>query len=177
MSQRQDHDDPYDGERTPERDSAGGGAGARIRNQHLWVDLQIQQAMARGEFDDLPGAGKPIEGLGGQHDPDWWLKKMVEREKISVLPPALSLRREDLTLDTLLDRQAAEKQVRSVVEDFNRRIINARRQLEGGPPVITPLRDVEAEVAAWAARRTARRAAAAKRAGDVSATRRRWWRR
>lgn len=152
-------------------------AAARIAQQQLWVDLQVKQAMERGEFDDLPGAGKPIEGLGEHHDPDWWLKKMVEREKISVLPPALALRKEDLELDDLLDRQAGEKQVRSVLEDFNRRIVDARRQLEGGPPVITPTRDVEAEVTAWRDRRTAKREAAAARRGEEERSRRRWWRR
>ena len=32
----------------------------------------------RGEFDDLPGRGKPIESLGAQHDPDWWVKQLRE---------------------------------------------------------------------------------------------------
>ena len=62
--------------------------------------------MERGEFDDLPGAGKPIEDLGDQHDPDWWLKQLIEREKITgSLPPALELRKEDAELDALLDRR------------------------------------------------------------------------
>ncbi|RYP81111.1 DUF1992 domain-containing protein [Nocardioides guangzhouensis] len=110
--------------------------------------------MARGDFDDLPGAGKPIEGLGSDPDPDWWLKKLVEREQITgVLPEALQLRKDDLELDALLDRQPNEEHVRRELEDFNRRVVNARRQLLGGPPVITPTRDVEGEVAAWRERR------------------------
>ena len=28
----------------------------------------------RGEFDNLPGAGKPLPGLDGTDDPDWWVK-------------------------------------------------------------------------------------------------------
>ena len=55
--------------------------------------------MERGEFDNLPGAGKPIEGLGAQHDPEWWLKQLIERERIAVLPPALQLRKDDAELD------------------------------------------------------------------------------
>ena len=31
--------------------------------------------------------------------PDWWLKKLVEREQIAVLPPSLALRKEDAELD------------------------------------------------------------------------------
>jgi hypothetical protein len=48
--------------------------------------------------------------------------------------------------------------VRAVIEDFNARILDARRQLLGGPPVITQPRDVDAELAAWEQRRTARAA-------------------
>jgi hypothetical protein len=128
-------------------------AAERMKHQARWVDLQIQRAMERGEFDNLPGAGKPLPDLDDP-DPDWWLKKLIEREKITgVLPEALQLRKDDAALDALLDREPTEKAVRDQLESFNSRIINARRQLQGGPPVITPLRDVEAELAAWRERR------------------------
>lgn len=146
-------------DRTPERDRRTGqaAAAARMRDQHSWVDQQIRQAMARGAFDNLPGAGKPIKNLGTQHDPDWWVKQFVEREKITgVLPPALQLRKDDAELDDKLDRIAVERDVREELEDFNRRVVAARRQLEGGPPVITPTRDVEEEVRRWRDRRRAR---------------------
>jgi hypothetical protein len=156
-------------------------AAARIQNQTRWVDLQIKQAMERGEFDNLPGAGKPLGDLGSPHDRDWWLKKLIERERISVLPAALQLRKDDAELDDLLDREATEKQVRTVVEDFNRRIVEARRQLQGGPPVVTPTRDVDAEVERWRERRRpqarARPAKEATSARDPQKPRRRWWRR
>jgi hypothetical protein len=146
-------------DRTPERDrrTGQGAAAARMRDQHTWVDQQIRQAMARGEFDDLPGAGKPIKDLGSHHDPDWWVKQLVEREKITgVLPPALQLRKDDAELDAKLDRMTSEREVRRELEDFNKRIVAARRQLEGGPPVITPTRDVDEQVRLWRRRRQTR---------------------
>ena len=100
--------------------------------------------MERGEFDNLPGAGKPIEDLGTEHDPDWWLKKLIERERITgVLPEALQLRKDDLEIEALLDRQPNETYVRRELESFNARVVRARMQLQGGPPVITRTRDVE----------------------------------
>jgi hypothetical protein len=158
-------------------------AAARIAQQASWVDLQVRQAMERGEFDDLPGQGKPIADLGVEHDPDWWVKKLVERENIALLPPALALRKEDAELDDRLDAITAEREVRRELDDFNRRVVETRRQLQGGPPVITPLRDVEAEVAAWRDRRTARieaqriaaRRAAAQAAAESAPRRRSWW--
>ena len=151
----------------------------RFENQALWVDLQIRAAMERGEFDDLPGAGKPLRGLDGPHDPNWWVKKLIEREQISVLPAALALRREDVELDETLDRWSREQDVRQAVEDFNRRVVDARRQLQGGPPVITALRDVDTEVGRWEARRAERlrRAREEAEAARQPRPRRRWFRR
>ena len=155
-------------------------AAERIAQQASWVDLQVRQAMERGEFDNLPGLGKPIEDLGVEHDPDWWVKKLVERENIALLPPAIALRKEDAELDGVLDRINVEAEVRRELEDFNRRVIETRRQLQGGPPVVTATRDVDAEVSAWRDRRTTRREAlrealAAEKA--ERAPRRRWFRR
>jgi len=130
-------------------------------NKSQFVETAIQLAIRRGEFDDLPGAGKPIEGLGTHHDPDWWIRRKIESENLSGLgPPALLLRVEDRELDGELDKLTREDDVRTVVEDFNRRVVEARRQLMGGPPVVTKTRDVDAEIEAWRVRREAARAAA-----------------
>ncbi|HSE08454.1 MAG TPA: DUF1992 domain-containing protein, partial [Nocardioidaceae bacterium] len=155
----------------------------RMEQQTLWVDLQVRKAMERGEFDNLPGAGKPIKGLGTTHDPDWWVKGLIEREKITgALPPALALRKEDAELDALLDREGTEEGVRRLVADFNRRVVEARRQLTGGPPVVTPTRDADAEVVAWRSRRAERRERQRTQletaaTSDVPQARRRWWNR
>jgi hypothetical protein len=156
--EREDTGAPDDREQGRERDRRTGGSAAanRMRQQSRWVDLQVQKAIERGDFDNLPGAGKPLPELG--NDPDWWLKKLVEREQITgVLPEALQLRKDDAELDAVLDRQTSERVVRDLLETFNRRVVEARRQLQGGPPVITPTRDVDAEVAAWRDRRRSAR--------------------
>ncbi len=169
-------------DRSPAQDPRTGrsAAAARIQQQQTWVDLQIRQAMERGEFDDLPGTGKPIEGLGAQHDPDWWLKRLVERERIAVLPASLALRKEDAELDDRLDLLRTEKEVRAEVEDFNARVIRARYSPAEGPPLITMPRDVEATVGGWHTRLEARRTAAraVSRTDPAAAPRRRrWWNR
>ena len=142
-----------------------------------YVEVSIQQAIRRGEFDDLPGAGKPIPGLGETHDPDWWIRRKIETEQLTGLgPPALMLRVENAGLEARLDGLGHETDVREAVEDFNRRVIEARRQLLGGPPVVTPTRDVEAELAAWRERREARAVSIAEET-DAPPPRRPWWRR
>jgi hypothetical protein len=140
------------------------------------VEIAIQQAIRRGDFDDLPGAGKPIPGLGETHDPDWWIRRKIETEQLTGLgPPALMLRVEHAELDARLDALSHEADVREALEDFNRRVIQARRQLLGGPPVVTPTRDVDAEVAAWRDRRAAH--ASGPEADAAPPRRRPWWRR
>jgi len=122
------------------------------------VEVAIQQAMRRGDFDGLPGAGKPLRHLDGVRDPDWWIRRKIEREQLTGLgPPALTLRTEDAGLRDRLDGLATEAAVREVLEDFNRRVREARLQLLGGPPVITRPRDVDEEVAAWRTRADERR--------------------
>jgi hypothetical protein len=116
--------------------------------------------MAQGKFDNLKYSGKPIPGLGEAYDPDWWVKGLIQRENISGLgPKAILLRTEDAELDDRLDAQFTEKQVRDMLKDFNARVVDARRQLQGGPPVITKTRDIEGEVARWRERRAARTSA------------------
>ena len=48
---------------------------------HSSVERQIQDAMARGEFDRLPGLGRPIPGIDGDDQPDWWARKKIESER------------------------------------------------------------------------------------------------
>ncbi|MCS5524060.1 DUF1992 domain-containing protein [Curtobacterium flaccumfaciens pv. oortii] len=141
---------------------------------------QIAEAERRGVFEGNPYHGKPLPGLDGQHDPDWWIKSKIEREDIrGIAPPALALRTEDAELDDALDTLSLESDVRDVLVDFNARVKEARRQLLGGPPVVTPMRDVEAEVLAWRERREVRMASAARAAEQarLEAKPRRWWRR
>jgi hypothetical protein len=174
-------------DRSPERDDRTGRSAAaqRIQRQHEWVDLQIQEAMARGDFDNLPGAGKPLKNLGTQHDPDWWLKQLIEREKITgVLPAALQLRKDDAELDAKLDRHTAESEVRRELEEFNARVMKARYTPVDGPPLVTMPREIDGELHAWRERRIARRReAAAKRSATEGPAqpeprpRRRWFRR
>ena len=122
-----------------------------------YIETTIQQAIRRGEFDNLPGAGKPLAGLNGRHDPDWWIRRKIESEQLTGLgPPALTLRSEDAALDDRLDGMHREQDVRAAIDDFNLRVKEARRQLLGGPPVITQLRDPDHEVRAWRERRLER---------------------
>jgi Domain of unknown function (DUF1992) len=114
-----------------------------------WIERQIREAMERGDFDDLPGQGKPIPGLDRPQDELWWLRDKLRREELSVLPAALALRKE---LDDTRQRIAAartEADVRRLVAAINDRIRYVNSHLTSGPPSdLVPL-DVERVLDEW----------------------------
>ncbi|MDH6227173.1 MULTISPECIES: DUF1992 domain-containing protein [Streptomyces] len=122
-------------------------------NFESWVDRQIREAEARGEFADLPGAGKPLPDLGAAHDDLWWVKRKMAREGLSVLPPALALRKE--AEDALEAALAAptERAARKILEDVNVKIRDMMYKPPPGPPLGRKPFDVEGVLAERRARR------------------------
>ena len=115
-----------------------------------WVDRQIREAIERGEFDNLPGQGRPIKGLNGRDDENWWVKAYLEREQLPLpLPTSLALRKEVMALPETLADITDERSVREIVADLNHRIAESYRRRLDGPPIIVRLVDVEQAVADW----------------------------
>ena len=114
-----------------------------------FIEQQIREAMEEGAFDNLPGKGQPIPDLGIERDPLWWAKKLVEREKVSLTPPALALRRDVEQMLERLPRMRDEAEVRRAVEALNVQIRKVNATATEGPPTnLAPL-DVEAIVRQW----------------------------
>jgi hypothetical protein len=115
-----------------------------------WVERQIREATERGEFDNLPGAGRPIPGLNGRDDENWWVKGLLEREQLPMpLPTSLALRKQVAELPQELAELPDEESVRQIIADLNQRIRDSHRRRVDGPPVVVALVDVEATVAEW----------------------------
>ena len=47
----------------------------------------IRDAMERGEFDHLPGAGRPLPDVDEGYDPMWWIKKKIAAERMTMKRP------------------------------------------------------------------------------------------
>ena len=119
-----------------------------------WVDRQIREAIERGEFANLPGQGKPIKGLNGRDDENWWVKAYLERERLPLpLPTALALRKEVMELAETLADVPDEESVREIIRDLNHRIATSHRIRVDGPPIVIRLVNVEQAVAEWRRRR------------------------
>src|SRR5208337_4221727 len=75
------------------------------------AEKKIREAMYNGEFDDLPGKGKPLQLEDDRHiAQDIRLAHKILKNA-NCLPPELELRKEILTLEELLDgvRDTKEK--------------------------------------------------------------------
>jgi hypothetical protein len=123
-----------------------------------WVDRQIGEARERGEFDDLPGTGKPLpKPTGNDAATDWVLRQVRAggHDTKALLPPALALKREVQDLPERLAGERAEGRVREVVADLNERIRQAYLNHHTGPPLTVALVDVEEAVESWRRSRAA----------------------
>jgi Domain of unknown function (DUF1992) len=126
-----------------------------------WVDRQIRAGIERGDFENLPGTGKPLDGIGADgvdshRDEDWWLKAKLRRERLSYLPTTLAVRKELEEALEAIARASHENVVRRIVADINERIRDVNRRGADGPPsTVMPL-DEDAVVTKWRTHRSER---------------------
>jgi len=142
-----------------------------------WIDQQVNEAAERGAFDSLPGAGKPLPNRGETDAGQAWLRDYLRREGMSaeeLLPTPLRLRKEIERLTGTVRELGSEHEVRDIVGELNRRILQWRR-IPTGPPVYLRLVDEESMVARWRDARTGPPALAHCESDRTS--RRRWWHR
>ena len=118
-----------------------------------WIEELIHNAREAGQFEGLEGAGKPIPGITDPYDPDWWVKKLLQREKLTVLPPALELlRKVEVELAAVWGARA-EADVRARITSLNAEIAKVNSRVAEGPSTrLAPL-DVDTIVAEWRSRR------------------------
>jgi Domain of unknown function (DUF1992) len=123
------------------------------RAYESWIDVQIRDGMERGDFDNLPGSGQPIAGIGDVSDDLWWVKQKLKRENISFLPGSLVLRKEAEDAREAASRATSEAEVRRIVTAINVKIRDAIRKPPSGPPLNLMPFDVERVVAGWRSER------------------------
>lgn len=135
-----------------------------MENWESPVERAIREAQERGEFDNLPGSGKPLRSLGDpeREDPDWWVRRLAEREHLDLsgaLSPPLALRKEAAGFPASLLDLRTEASVRAVLDDYNHRVKIDRLRPGIGPryPIWAPLVDVDDLVGQWRALREAAR--------------------
>lgn len=112
-------------------------------------DRLIRKAQQEGAFNHLPGMGKPIEDLDVPYDEDWWIKKKLRDENLSLTPPALEARLDiERTLENI-NSLNSEFEVRRRLETLNERVRQAHFSHVPGPADGARPVDIEAVVTRW----------------------------
>lgn len=143
------------------------------------VESAIERAMARGDFENLPGAGRPLD-LPDVHDPDWWVKQRIAQGDIepeAMLPVVVLLRREFERREETLVELPSEQAAREYAEEFSDRVHEDRRA-NPFQTLIAPAWDADDAAQRWRELRAQAAPAAPPPAppAAVKPPRRRWWR-
>ncbi|MFL6098244.1 MAG: DUF1992 domain-containing protein [Blastococcus sp.] len=143
-----------------------------------WVDAQISEGLARGDFDGLAGAGKPLPRASLDETGYEWVLAKARKENLDVfgmLPPGLALKKEREDLPRRADELPSAAAVRALAEDYNARVEAFwRRPQESRWSPVPGLADVDALVDGWERTRPAPGPPAAE---PVPSPRVSWWRR
>jgi hypothetical protein len=103
------------------------------------AEEKIRESMARGEFDNLPGAGKPLALEDDSMVPEDLRVAYKILKNAGCLPPELELRKEIVTLKTLTAAIEDDGERRRKMRELNAKLLrlNAMRkrplQLEDFP--------------------------------------------
>jgi hypothetical protein len=116
-----------------------------------WVERRIREATERGEFDNLPGSGKPIPDLDKPHDEQWWIRQKLRREDFAYLPPTIALRKEAEDALAAAAEAGSEAEARRIVADINAKIREGNRKAASGPPLNLAAFDADRVVRDWRA--------------------------
>lgn len=123
-----------------------------------WIEALIHQAEREGKFDCVASAPDPMAGVDpdSADDENWWLKKLIKRENLTVMPEMLAVKRDVSALRSGLAEVPNERELRARCAELNRRIVAA--DLENSSPVAKDLApiDVEQMVGRWRVARSER---------------------
>lgn len=118
-----------------------------------FADRRIREAEQAGAFAHLPGLGKPIPDIDLPLTENWWVKKKLQSEQLSVVPPTIAARRDIERTRESIVTMGREAEVRRLLEALNDRIREAIYSTTLGPADGVQLLDIEGELARWKVRR------------------------
>jgi hypothetical protein len=87
------------------------------------AENKIREAMARGEFDNLPGAGKPLRLEDDSTIPDDLRVAYKILRNAGCIPPELEVRKEIVTLRDLLRTIEDEEVKREQIRELNYKLL------------------------------------------------------
>ena len=87
------------------------------------IEKRIKEAQKRGEFDNLPGHGEPLEVEDDSHVPEDLRLAYKILKNADCLPPELQLRKEIRQMEDMLDNIPDEKEKYRQIKKINYKIM------------------------------------------------------
>ena len=97
------------------------------------IEKRIQEAQDNGDFDDLPGKGKPIHLEDDRNIPEELRLTFKILKNADCLPPELELRKEIRTMEDMLDNIPDEKEKFRHIKKINYKIMQLNMMGKGSP--------------------------------------------
>jgi hypothetical protein len=47
------------------------------------AENRIREAIERGDFECLEGAGRPLRDVDDHYDPNWWIRRKLQHEQLT----------------------------------------------------------------------------------------------
>ena len=95
------------------------------------AEERIREAIQRGEFENIPGSGKPLEFEDDRHVPDDLRLAYKLLKNADCLPPELELKKEIRTAEELLSSLKDEGEKYRQIKKINYRIMKLNTMRQG----------------------------------------------
>ena len=97
------------------------------------VEKRIQEAQRKGEFDNLPGRGKPIDYEEDRHIPEDLRLAYKILKNADCLPPEIEEKKEIRQMEDLLANIPDEKEKYKLIKKINYKIMKLNMQGNKSP--------------------------------------------
>jgi len=97
------------------------------------IEKRIQESLAKGEFDDLPGRGRPLALEDDSHVPEDLRLAYKVLKNANCLPPEVELRKDIRQMKDMLDAIPDEKEKVRQIRRINYKIMKLNAMGRGSP--------------------------------------------
>jgi len=100
------------------------------------IEKRIKEAQKRGEFDELPGSGEPLNIEDDSHVPEDLRLAYKILKNADCLPPELALKKEIRQMEDMLEKIPDEKEKYRQIKRINYKILQLNMMGRGSSPLL-----------------------------------------
>ena len=97
------------------------------------IEKRIQEAQKRGDFDNLPGKGKPIPIEDDSHIPEDLRLAYKILKNANCVPPEIQLKKDIRKMEDMLENMSDEKETYRLIKRINFKIMQLNTMRNASP--------------------------------------------